>query len=99
MKIFDHLDAFLWHSPTANNCNAYLISDDKKILVDPGHYHLLAHVRDNLSRLSLSPEDIDVVIITHGHPDHMEGQFQEYPEVLVPLSVGSPVLYAQGVFR
>ena len=85
MKIFDHLDAFLWHSPTANNCNAYLISDDKKILVDPGHYNLLAHVRDNLSRLSLSPEDIDVVIITHGHPDHIEG---------VKLFSGASVLIA-----
>jgi len=72
MKIFDNLHAFMWLSPTANNCNAYLIDADKKILVDPGHYHLFDHVRDGLSELSLSPQDIDIVIITHGHPDHME---------------------------
>ena len=73
MRIFDDLHAFLWLNPTANNCNTFLIDGDKKILLDPGHYHLLGHVRDNLSTLSLSPQDIDVVIITHGHPDHMEG--------------------------
>ena len=73
MEIFDNLHAFLWLDPTANNCNAFLIDGDKKILVDPGHYHLFGHVRDDLSKLSLSPEDIDLVIITHGHPDHMEG--------------------------
>jgi glyoxylase-like metal-dependent hydrolase (beta-lactamase superfamily II) len=58
---------------TANNCNTFFISGEKRILVDPGHYHLFDHVRDELSRLSLSPEDIEIVIITHGHPDHMEG--------------------------
>jgi glyoxylase-like metal-dependent hydrolase (beta-lactamase superfamily II) len=72
MRIFDNLQAFLWLNPTANNCNAYLIEGEKKILVDPGHYHLFSHVKDGLASLSLSPQDIDLVIITHGHPDHME---------------------------
>jgi hydroxyacylglutathione hydrolase len=73
MRIFDHLHIFPWNSMTANNCNTYFINGEKKILVDPGHYHLFDHVQDELSRLSLSPGDMDVVIITHGHPDHMEG--------------------------
>lgn len=73
MKILEGLDGFLWNNPTANNCNTYLIDGNKKILVDPGHYHLFGHVRDGLCRLSLSPQDIDIVIITHAHPDHMEG--------------------------
>ncbi len=73
MKILEDLQGFLWNNPTANNCNTYLIDGKKKILVDPGHYHLFGHVRDGLSRLSLSPQDIDVVIVTHAHPDHMEG--------------------------
>ena len=72
IKIFDSLCGFLWVDQTANNCNAYLINDEKKILIDPGHYQLFGHVRDDLSKLSLSPEDIDILIITHGHPDHME---------------------------
>ena len=72
MKIFNNLHAFLWNNPTANNCNGYLINDEKKILIDPGHYQFFSHIQDDLSKLSLSPEDIDILIITHGHPDHME---------------------------
>jgi glyoxylase-like metal-dependent hydrolase (beta-lactamase superfamily II) len=73
MEIFKDLYAFEWNNPNSNNCNTYLIKGDKKILIDPGHFHLFGHVRDNLSAISLYPEDIDLVIITHGHPDHFEG--------------------------
>jgi len=73
MKVSENLHAFLWFDPSANNCNTFFINEKKKILVDPGHHHLFEHVKDGLSELSLSPQDIDVVIITHGHPDHMEG--------------------------
>ncbi|MCF8142410.1 MAG: MBL fold metallo-hydrolase [Deltaproteobacteria bacterium] len=73
MELLDNLHVFSWNSMTANNCNAYFIDNGKRILIDPGHYHLFDHVRDELDRLSLSPEDMDMVIITHGHPDHMEG--------------------------
>jgi hydroxyacylglutathione hydrolase len=73
MKIFDDLHAFLWLNPAENNCNAFFIDGEKRILVDPGHYHLFGHVREELAGLSLTPDEIDIVIITHGHPDHMEG--------------------------
>jgi len=73
MQIFENLHAFLWTNPNENNCNTYLINGDYKILIDPGHYNLFEHVLEGLSALSLSLEDIDLVIITHGHPDHMEG--------------------------
>lgn len=87
MKVFDNLHFFPWNSMTANNCNTFLIDGEKRILVDPGHYHLFDHIRDELSGLSLSPEDIEMVIITHGHPDHMEGVkiFQE-TDALIAVS-------------
>ena len=38
MELTPTLHAFLWTSPTANNCNTYLIrSPEKTILMDPGH--------------------------------------------------------------
>jgi hydroxyacylglutathione hydrolase len=73
MKILDDLYAFPWRNPAANNCNTYLLKRGKNVLVDPGHYPLFGRVRDELSRLSLSHEDMDLVLITHGHPDHLEG--------------------------
>ena len=73
MKITENLYAFLWANPTANNCNSYLITGDKKILIDPGHDHLFQHVHEGLANISISPHDIDLIIITHAHPDHMEG--------------------------
>ncbi len=72
MKIFDGLQAFIWSDPSANNCNSFFISGEKNILIDPGHHQLFGHISDGLSRLAMSPQDIDLVIITHGHPDHME---------------------------
>ena len=72
MEVFDKLHAFFWDDPTANNCNTYLLKGEKNILVDPGHDHLFGHVLDSLSALSLELRDIDMVFITHGHPDHIE---------------------------
>ena len=73
MKISENLYAFLWRNPTTNNCNSYFLDGEKRILVDPGHYHHLGHIEEDLSKLSLSLENMDIVLITHGHPDHIEG--------------------------
>jgi hydroxyacylglutathione hydrolase len=72
MKIADNLYAFIWRDPQDNNCNTYLIKGSKTILIDPGHIHLFDYVRSGLLDLNLTPEQIDLIIITHAHPDHME---------------------------
>ena len=72
MKIFDGLYGFIWQSPSENNCNSFLIDGAKKILIDPGHRHLFQHVKRGLAQIKATPEQIDVVLVTHGHPDHLE---------------------------
>lgn len=72
MKITEGLHAFIWQDPRANNANTYLIKGSKNILIDPGHLHLFDHVRSGLARLGLGTDQIDVVLITHAHIDHME---------------------------
>jgi hydroxyacylglutathione hydrolase len=72
IKIQEGLYAFLWESNRENNCNAFLISGDQRILIDPGYRHLFGHVDRGLATLNLSLEQIDVVVATHGHPDHLD---------------------------
>jgi glyoxylase-like metal-dependent hydrolase (beta-lactamase superfamily II) len=71
-KIVEGLYAFIWQDYRQNNCNTYLIDDGKKILIDPGHSHLFGNVEQGLLSLKIDPGSIDLVIITHAHPDHME---------------------------
>ena len=72
MQIANNLHAFIWQSPTANNCNAYFIDGPTRILIDPGHRALIDHVDIGLMDLGLNIDDIDLVICTHAHPDHLE---------------------------
>lgn len=73
MELTPDLHAFLWTSRQSNNCNTYLLrSDSRHILIDPGHAALFDHVRQGLDALGISVADIDLVVCTHAHPDHIE---------------------------
>ena len=86
MKIVDGLYGFIWQSASENNCNSFLIDGAKKILVDPGHRHLFQHVKRGLAQIEMTPEQIDVVLVTHGHPDHLEMVGSFGPETLWAMS-------------
>jgi glyoxylase-like metal-dependent hydrolase (beta-lactamase superfamily II) len=73
MELTPNLHAFLWTATGANNCNTFLLrSAEKTILIDPGHAPYFEHVQRGLETLGLAPGDIDLVIGTHAHPDHIE---------------------------
>lgn len=72
IKIAENLYGFIWDDYRQNNCNAYLLTGRPNIIIDPGHRHLVQHVHRGLASLRIAPEDIGVVIATHGHPDHFE---------------------------
>ena len=41
------------------------------IMVDPGYPQSLYLVIDNMYRLGLDPHDIKIIVVTHGHYDHL----------------------------
>lgn len=70
---------------------AYLIHDEKTVLVDCGHRAANANeaVKGQLEELGLAINDIDEIWLTHGHPDHF-GQAAELAEVSGAVVFGHP---------
>lgn len=90
----DKLDGYLakaFQPPGSirNGVNAYLINTGEKlILVDSGAAELFGPdaglFPGNLSQVGLKPEDIDKVLITHMHPDHIAGLLTSEGGMLIP---------------
>ncbi|NLA04535.1 MAG: MBL fold metallo-hydrolase [Firmicutes bacterium] len=77
MRLTDRFYAYFWQG-FGNNCNSYLYRGKKLVLIDPGHIVNESGERcfDTLTR-SLSADGIDLeeiefILCTHGHPDHVE---------------------------
>jgi len=52
----------------------YLIKlKNKNILIDTSSTQNAKELVETLKKLNLSPEEIDIVILTHNHPDHIGG--------------------------
>ena len=73
MQLQEGLYAYLWKNPNENNCNTYVIRRDLTVLIDPGHTRHLEDVLFQMENDSILPEEIDLILITHSHPDHFEG--------------------------
>lgn len=77
MQLTEQLYAYPWRG-RANNCNSYLLKGEQTILFDPGHIYndfnesCLEMLVRQLSADGFKLEDIDYILCTHGHPDHVE---------------------------
>jgi glyoxylase-like metal-dependent hydrolase (beta-lactamase superfamily II) len=73
MKLEKDLYAYLWQNPYENNCNTYLIRGEVTVLIDPGHSRHVPNLFNQMDQDGVSPEEINLIILTHCHPDHFEG--------------------------
>ena len=49
----------------------YVIKGEGVILIDAGFPHKLANFKGGLAKASIQPEEIRIIILTHGHWDHI----------------------------
>ena len=66
------------HNQIMTDFSAYLVqTPTQNILIDAGTAKCfgpsLGHVPENLNKAGLQPEQIDTILITHAHPDHLCG--------------------------
>jgi glyoxylase-like metal-dependent hydrolase (beta-lactamase superfamily II) len=80
MRLLENLFGYIW-SGRGNNCNTYIFShalrgDRPHVLIDPGQTvseigePCLDILLGAMSKDGLKPEDIGLIINTHGHYDH-----------------------------
>ncbi|HOJ84814.1 MAG: MBL fold metallo-hydrolase [Dethiobacteria bacterium] len=77
MRLSDRFYAYFWQG-YGNNCNSYIYRGEKTVLIDPGH--ILNETRErcfdiltgSISGDGIKLEEIEIILCTHGHPDHVE---------------------------
>lgn len=63
--------SFRFHRIQLGITNCYLLCGEKNILIDGG---APGHVKDfmrGMQRVGIAPRDIDLILLTHGHADHI----------------------------
>ena len=76
MIIEKDLFYYPWENPNENNCNSYIIGGDVTVLVDAGHLKHLGRLFASMEKDGLTPQDLDLILSTHCHPDHFEALSQ-----------------------
>lgn len=92
MQITEKMYCYPWRG-MGNNCNTYLYAGAKTILIDPGHIYneyrenCLDNLLKEMKADGFTPDKIDLIICTHGHPDHCEAAavLQEQNQIRVAM--------------
>ena len=84
----ENLTKYLPERKYTSTVNAFLIiTPDKKILIDTGLGKLLPN---QLEKLAIAPEEIDIILLTHLHGDHIGGLIKDgekrFPNAQIYLS-------------
>jgi glyoxylase-like metal-dependent hydrolase (beta-lactamase superfamily II) len=74
MKLNDSIYCYQWTNMWENNCNTYVLKKGKTvILIDPGLKRYVPALLISVEQDGVKQQDISLVINTHGHPDHLDG--------------------------
>ena len=73
MKVTDGIYCYPWTNMMDNNCNSYILKGETTILIDPGLKRYVPALLISAKQDGINPDDISMIINTHGHPDHLDG--------------------------
>jgi hydroxyacylglutathione hydrolase len=59
------------HTITLGIDNTYILQGERMIMIDGGMPNQAKYFREALDRLSVKPGDIGLIVLTHGHWDHI----------------------------
>ncbi len=62
---------FTFHRIPVGICNCYLLRGDRTILVDAGAQGFAKGFTRGLQKLNIDPKEISLILLTHGHWDHI----------------------------
>lgn len=91
----DTLSKYMPGGKSLSSVNAFVVETKKhSILIDAG---MGAHLLGNLESIGKSPKNIDIVLLTHGHGDHVSGLIKDgkpvFPNAKVLFSEKEKPLY------
>jgi glyoxylase-like metal-dependent hydrolase (beta-lactamase superfamily II) len=77
MRLTSQVFVYPWQG-AGNNCNSYCLAGERLVLIDPGHVRnefgepCLEHLARAMAADNLRLEEVDLILLTHSHPDHSE---------------------------
>jgi glyoxylase-like metal-dependent hydrolase (beta-lactamase superfamily II) len=74
MKVTDGIYSYPWTNMWENNCNSYILKKNATtVLIDPGLKRYVPALLISAKQDGINEDDISLVINTHAHPDHLDG--------------------------
>ncbi len=79
----------------ADSTSVLIRADDRLIVVDPSTEYMRPAIKTSFKQIGVFPKDVDTVILTHSHHDHV-GNLNLFPKAKVLIhSGGEPIARAE----
>ncbi len=78
---------FTFHRIPVGICNCYLLRGERTVLIDAGAQGFAKGFRRGLHKLNIDPREISLILLTHGHWDHIGSLYPIWQLTGAPVAV------------